>query len=396
MRKIAIVTNGKLPIPNVKGGGVETLINIILEQNEKRHAFDFTVFSVINDEAMKASEMFKHSKFVYCRLKKDTIIMKMKRYMNRLLYGICTYPEPINFKEIATMISEDNYDIILIENTLQPLILFSKRFKEKVLLHLHNDWINEELDERYQKKIAKAINNSAGIVTISEYMKERIKSIKGIKNEKIRILKNAIDLQKYQIRINDRESVRKKMGIGEDEFVVLFCGRLVRQKGVTELIYAINNIPPKYNIKLLIAGEIEYEQPYSQKILEEARKALHPVVNLNYISHQKIPYLYKIADISVVPSIWEEPAGLTVLESMASEIPLITTYSGGIPEYTDRECAILCHKDERLIDELAQNIMRLYDNQQERERVINNAKKKVQEYTIENYYLKFQHIIENS
>lgn len=393
MKKIAIVTNGKLPIPNTKGGGVETLINIILQQNEKTHSFDFTVFSVYDDEAIEKSRLFTYAKFEYYHSKKNTIFMKIKRYMNRLLYGICTYPEPIDFKKIALKISKDNYDVILIENTLQPLLLFSKHFKEKVVLHLHNDWINGELDRRYQKMIAKAVNNSGGIITISQYMKNRIMTIKDIEESKIKILKNSIDLKKYQIPIKNKKMIREKMRINENEFVVLFCGRLVQQKGVIELIYAINQISQEYDIRLIIAGEIEYEQPYSQKILEESSKAKHPVMNINYVSHEKIPYLYRMADISVVPSKWEEPAGLTVLESMASGIPLITTYSGGIPEYTDKDCAVFCHKDERLINELTENIIRLYENQEERERLVNNARNKVEKYTIENYFLKFQNII---
>ena len=42
---------------------------------------------------------------------------------------------------------------------------------------------------------------------------------------------------------------------------------------------------------------------------------------------------YKIADVAALPSIWEEPAGLTMIEACAAGVPLITTNSGGIPEY---------------------------------------------------------------
>ena len=56
--KIAIVTRGELPIPNVKGGGVETLITALIKENEKSNN-EMTVFSVYDEEAIEASKQYK-------------------------------------------------------------------------------------------------------------------------------------------------------------------------------------------------------------------------------------------------------------------------------------------------------------------------------------------------
>ena len=49
--KVAFLTNGTSPVPATKGGAVENLIEDLLDENEKRHGFDFTVFSLYEEKA---------------------------------------------------------------------------------------------------------------------------------------------------------------------------------------------------------------------------------------------------------------------------------------------------------------------------------------------------------
>ena len=49
--KIAIITVGELPVPNIKGGGAETLVTQILDENEKVGKIEFVVYSIENEEA---------------------------------------------------------------------------------------------------------------------------------------------------------------------------------------------------------------------------------------------------------------------------------------------------------------------------------------------------------
>lgn len=56
-----------------------------------------------------------------------------------------------------------------------------------------------------------------------------------------------------------------------------------------------------------------------------------------YINNEELPYMYNLANVAVLLSIWDEPAGLTMIEALSCGIPFISTYSGGIPEYIGGE-----------------------------------------------------------
>ena len=76
--KIAIVTSGGLPVPNVKGGGAQTLITAILDQNEIKGENEFVVFSSYDNKAKEQSEKYKKSRFCFLPQKERTLKDKIK------------------------------------------------------------------------------------------------------------------------------------------------------------------------------------------------------------------------------------------------------------------------------------------------------------------------------
>lgn len=65
--KIAFLTNGTSPVPATKGGAVENLIEDLLDENEKRHSFDFSVFSLYEEKATEQSKEYKNSNFYFVK-----------------------------------------------------------------------------------------------------------------------------------------------------------------------------------------------------------------------------------------------------------------------------------------------------------------------------------------
>lgn len=106
-----------------------------------------------------------------------------------------------------------------------------------------------------------------------------------------------------------------------------------------------------------------------------------------------MPSIYAISDVAVLPSIWDEPAGMTMIEAAISGTPLITTNSGGIPEYIPRNAAIILNRDEHLISNIAKSICKLMDDERLRYKLAAEGKKLRQDLNLKSYYYNFVKII---
>lgn len=84
---------------------------------------------------------------------------------------------------------------------------------------------------------------------------------------------------------------------------------------------------------------------------------------------------YAGCDICIVPSIWEDPAPLTIIEALKSGIPIISTLSGGIPEYLNSKAGILLNIDLNLSKNLSKAINGLINDPKKRKEMSKNAKK---------------------
>ncbi len=121
------------------------------------------------------------------------------------------------------------------------------------------------------------------------------------------------------------KKINKEYGLAGKK-VVLFTGRLTVHKGVEYLIKAARKI----NGEVLILGDGP-ERKYLEKLIKTYKLSNTKI--LGYISSDNRDLLnafYKRADVYVAPSVWNEPLGLVILESMAYSTPVIVTRTGGI------------------------------------------------------------------
>ena len=65
--KVAFLTSGISPVPATKGGAVENLIEDLLDENEKKHSFDFSVCSLYEEKAADQSKKYKNSNFYFVK-----------------------------------------------------------------------------------------------------------------------------------------------------------------------------------------------------------------------------------------------------------------------------------------------------------------------------------------
>ena len=93
----------------------------------------------------------------------------------------------------------------------------------------------------------------------------------------------------------------------------------------------------------------------------------YKIVFTGFIPYNQVPNYLMLADIAVLPSMWEEPFGLTIVESMAVGLPLITTRSGGIPEICEGIATIV--EKENIVNNLYSAILELYELPEKRKQM---------------------------
>jgi glycosyltransferase involved in cell wall biosynthesis len=161
---------------------------------------------------------------------------------------------------------------------------------------------------------------------------------------------------------------------------ILFSGRIVREKGLGVLIDAMREIV-KVNpsIELCVIGNGPELEKYKQSV--EIYRLQGNVKFLGYIDNQKIgDYIIKTT-LVVVPSIYEEPFGLSGIEAMSIGRPVVGSSIGGIPEWLNERGGKLVSPNNPA--ELSKTIIELLSNKENLIRISKSAHIEAQKYSID-------------
>lgn len=129
---------------------------------------------------------------------------------------------------------------------------------------------------------------------------------------------------------NDITNIKNKMGLTSNDFVIGFCGRLVRDKGVSELIEGFQNIIDAYpnkNVKLLIIGSKETRNSLPQKTFTLINNN-QDILFTGRVERAEMPKYYMLMDVFILPS-YREGYPTVILEAQAMGIPCIVSRSTG-------------------------------------------------------------------
>lgn len=359
--KIAIITSGILPIPAVQGGAVENLIDYCLDYNERHNIHDITIYSVYDKKVKNhpaLTSKYNHYRYIntsscFAKILKY-IYLRIRRKKEYYHYSVEYF-----FERVLWLIKPKKYDIIIVENRPGYALKLKERTNAKLVLHQENDYLNNQVSQ-----FQKIYDSFDLIINTSSYITKRVTTINS-NDTKCKTILNGIDTNSF---FEAEPIPRQQLGLEKNDFVIVYSGRLKKEKGILELILAIKQLQvPK--IKLLIIGANSYgsnqkSTKFIRELEDESKKIKSQVHFTGYIDYSQIPSFLKMADIAVVPSMWEEPFGLTVVEAMAAGLPLITTRSGGIPEICDGVATIVDR--ENIVDNLASAILDLYEHPKKR------------------------------
>jgi glycogen(starch) synthase len=192
---------------------------------------------------------------------------------------------------------------------------------------LHTDY--ERMIHQTENWLA---HESWRVICCSQYMSDQVKWVFGIPQDKVTTIPNGVDITVYENEF-DRADFRKKFAAPEEK-IVLYVGRLVYEKGVQALINAMPKILSRVNAKFVIVGDGGMKDSLMRQVAN--MRLTHKIMFTGFLDDQSLSRLYQVADVCVVPSLYE-PFGITALEAMAAKTPLVASNTGGLSEIVEHD-----------------------------------------------------------
>ena len=383
--RIAVLTSGLLPVPAVQGGAVENLIDFYLEYNDIHHLHDITVYSISHFKTKDHSALLSTVNHYYY-IDVESIWAKIKRKIYYFIHGNKYHHYFIEYylEQSIKHIRKQNYDCIILENRPSYALKVRSVTNSRLIYHLHNEKLTLETPS-YQD----IYDAGSLIVCVSDFVVRSVKAINP-NDKKCIVVHNGIDLSSF---INPTTTInRKKIGLSQQNFIIVYSGRINPEKGIRELTEAMLRLRNYAQIKLMVIGSSFFgnnteDDSFTKELRKNVESIKDNIVFTGFIPYKYVPSYLKLADIAVVPSMWDEPFGLTVLEAMAAGLPLITTRSGGIPEICNGVANIV--ERDNIVDNLVNSILTLYKDSSIRMKLSTLSKKRCLQFSKDNYAYNF-------
>jgi len=272
-------------------------------------------------------------------------------------------------KNSAKLIAENSYDIV---NGLAQ-IFPQDVYRVGDPLHIH--WLKtfalnpvkrvlKYLNPRHlallyiEKNIFKP-GNYKRIITNSHMSKAHVAHYYKVPEEKIRVVHNGVDLEKFnpELRAGSRSGIRENLGIKKNEMVLLFAGNDFKRKGLQFAMQCTANLIKKgLKVKLIVAGRGR-SGPYQRLVKKNGYED-----KIMYMGHaEKIEALYCASDLFILPTFYD-PFSNVCLEAMACGLPVITTRLNGAAEIIEDRVSGIVVDSPWQIDEMVTAVAAILEN----------------------------------
>ncbi len=209
----------------------------------------------------------------------------------------------------------------------------------------------------------RAFTQASIIQVISTYLGNWARDM-GFKGQVV-VVHNGVDIKNFQflprhhsgqaISNFQKIELRKRLGIQENDKIVITTSRLVPKNAINDIIKSLKYLP--VNVKFFIIGVGPDE--YILRELSKREKVESRVFFIGYVQYKNIPAYLQISDVFVRPSL-SEGMGSSFVEAMAAGIPIIGTAVGGITDFLrDNETGFVCRVKDP--EHIAQKISYIFD-----------------------------------
>jgi len=168
------------------------------------------------------------------------------------------------------------------------------------------------------------------VIVCTQYMKGEVGRLFNVPEDKIDVVYNGVDANKFDFDFSEVERLRKRAELADpSEKIILYVGRFVREKGIQVLLNSANVVlAQRPDAKFVIVGggvRDKFENYVRWAGLEDK------VLFTGFMANRALHQIYRCADVAVFPSLYE-PFGIVALEAMASGVPVVASDAGGLRE----------------------------------------------------------------
>ena len=193
----------------------------------------------------------------------------------------------------------------------------------------HQGWVQKYPQSHIHAAERSMVRRADHVITCSRYMRSHVASVFGVPPARITAIQNGVDPRDLEPVVDDLDGLRARYA-EPDERLVLLVGRLVYEKGFHLALDALAPVIRKLGgVRFVVAGTGTAEAELRRQAwrLGLSRKG----VFLGWVGDDMLRSLYRVADLCIVPSIYE-PFGLVALEAMASGCLCVVADTGGLRE----------------------------------------------------------------
>lgn len=348
--------------PNV--GGLEThltdLVNSLVKRNYQVFVLTYTPLTT-----KKQAKVFESDK--------NLTILRIP-WMGGFFYSLVNYPilEFIYLLPglfVVTPIIISRFDVIHAHGLVAGFVavFWGKLFRKKVIISTHSVYSFPK--KGIYRNFAHWIFNRANFCLCLSKKSQKELICLGIRENRVSTFTYWIDLNKFK----NIKNAKKILNL-EDNFTALFVGRLIREKGIIELLESAKKWGKKIKLLIIGLGPLQYET-------EKASLETNKIKVIGSVTQDKLPLYYSASDVLIVPSISEEGFGRVILESLACGTPVIASSRGAIEEALDDTVG-------KLIETSSENIKQVVEYYSNHRNELKKLSKKCREFAERRYFEK--------
>jgi glycogen(starch) synthase len=173
------------------------------------------------------------------------------------------------------------------------------------------------------------------VIVCSHFMRDEVHHILSVPYDKMDVIPNGIRAEKFAFEFpqSERVAFRARFAL-PDQPLILFVGRLVREKGIQVLLQAMPIVKayvPQAKLVIVGGGWRAHLEAFARFLRMESS-----VCFTGFIPDEELLRLYRVVDVAVYPSLYE-PFGIVALEAMAAGVPVVVSDAGGLKEVVQHE-----------------------------------------------------------